>query len=65
VEKDQPLLRELAAGLSDGKSVSDVLAKRGPTFDELQAAWLAWGRARFNNVPAQGDPIFETPAEFR
>jgi hypothetical protein len=65
VEKDQPLLRDLVSGVADGQTVSDVLARRGPTFGKLQDAWLEWGRARFKSSPAAGAPIFEQPVEFR
>jgi len=63
VEKDQPLLRDLCKGLADGATASDVLARRGPTWNEFQEAWLAWGRGHFKN--ANAEVVFEPPPEFR
>ena len=63
VEKDPPLLRDLCKGLADGATAAEVLARRGPTWDVLQDAWLGWGREHFKNV--NDDGVFEAPPEFR
>jgi hypothetical protein len=65
VENDPELLRELASEVAQGQSIKDVLARRGPSFAQLQEAWLKWGRARFAKVRAAGDAVFEPPVEFR
>jgi hypothetical protein len=63
VEKDQPLLRDLAKGLADGQSPADVLARRGPTWAALEEAWLAWGRENFKSLP--NDEVVSRPPEFQ
>ena len=63
VEKDQPLLRDLCKGLADDATAAEVLARRGPTWNEFQEAWLAWGREHFKN--ANAEVVFEPPPEFR
>jgi hypothetical protein len=65
VEKDQPLLRDLAKGLAEGQTASEVLARRGLTWQAFQDAWLAWGRERFAREPARGQPVFDCPPELR
>lgn len=56
-----PLVRSLVAG----ENVARFLADNGTSITDLQAAWLAWGRARF--APGSGDdgPCFEVPVEWR
>jgi hypothetical protein len=63
VERDPPLLRDLCEGLADGSPAADVLARRGPTWNELQDAWLTWGRKHFQN--RVDGHVFDPPAEFR
>ena len=69
VEENPKLLRELARGLADGETAGDVLAHGGTTWQQLEDAWLAWGRKRFAadadaNVDANA-PAFTPPAEFQ
>jgi hypothetical protein len=60
------LLRELARGLADDQTASDLLARTGTTWRELEDAWLAWGRKRFTDAGAADDPTpFELPPAFR
>jgi len=63
VEKDQPLLRDLCKGLADGATAAEVLARRGPTWAELQEKWLTWGRERYRS--AGNGVVFEPPPEFK
>ncbi len=67
VEEDPELLRELARGLADSEAATDVLARTGTTWRQLDDASVAWGRKRFD-AGAGGDadaPAFTPPAEFR
>ena len=65
VEKDPKLLRELARGLADGETATEVLARGGTSWPQLQAAWLAWGRQRYVAGGNPDAPAFAPPAEFR
>jgi hypothetical protein len=63
IERDQALLRDLCRGLADGSTAAEVLARRGPTWHELQESWLAWGRESLKNP--RNDVVFDLPPEFR
>jgi hypothetical protein len=64
IEQNPKLLRELARGMADGDTASEVMTRTGTNWRQLEDAWLAWGRQRFG---ADGDadaPAFTPPAEF-
>ena len=63
IEQDPALLADLAKGLAQGSTAADVLARRGPTWAELQDAWLAWGREHFERQ--RDAAVFTSPEEFR
>ena len=63
LEKDSALLADLSKGLAEGSTAAEVLARRGPTWAELQDAWLAWGREHFERAP--DTTVFASPEEFR
>ena len=63
VDKDEPLLRDLCKGLAEGATAAEVLARRGPTWADLQDGWLDWGREQFQR--ADGEKVFDPPTEFR
>ena len=65
VETNPQLLRELARGVADGETASDVLARHDMTWPRLQEAWYAWGQQRFRAGGAAGAPAFDRAAEFQ
>jgi len=65
LENDQPLLRELARGLADGQTAEEILLNHGTSWQQLQDAWLAWGRQKFPAAQHDHPPPFDLPAEFR
>lgn len=65
VERDQPLLRDLAKGLAAGERATNILKQRGTDWQALEDAWLKWGRQRFKTAPPEGQPPFDCPPEFR
>jgi hypothetical protein len=67
LEKDQNLLRELIKGLADGETATQVLARNGVRWPQLQNAWFTWGQQRFRAGAAAADdaPAFSPPPEFR
>jgi hypothetical protein len=66
IDADQPLLRDLAAGVAHGVSAGDVLRRRGTHWQALEDAWYAWGRARFaGKTRAPDAPPFERFPEMK
>jgi hypothetical protein len=66
IDADQPLLRDLAAGVAHGVSAGDVLRRRGADWQALEDAWYAWGRARFaGKTQAPDAPPFERFPEMK
>lgn len=71
VEEHGDWLDRLAAGAAAGTPIDATLRECGTTLDELQSAWLAWGRGRFPaasstaaSAPAASSP-FEKPKEWK
>lgn len=64
VEREPKLLRDLARGLADGGTATEVIARAGTTWAKLEAAWFAWGQERFRGGNPDA-PAFAPPAEFR
>lgn len=62
VEKEPELLRDMATALAGDQAVADALQRRGMTVDQLQEAWLAWGRTRFRGDDRRPVPL---PEEWR
>ncbi len=60
-------LREIAAGLSAGRGLEDVLAELGTDVNELESLWYIWGRLSFTAPPAPGGshPHFPRPVEWK
>lgn len=65
VERDPKLLRDLAAGLSDGQSATDILARRQTDWQALERAWLEWGRQAFPADSSNLPVLFALPQEFQ
>lgn len=64
IEERPAWLPVIAAALADGKPTSEALRRCGGSFAELEAAWQAWGRARFKpGEPKEGTPMFPVPPE--
>jgi hypothetical protein len=65
LEERPDWLRKIAAGLAAGEPIETVLSECGTDFDELQAAWFAWGKRRFVDPQADGATVFAMPQEWQ
>ena len=54
-------LDRLAAGAADGVPIDVTLRECGVTLDELQSAWLAWGRRHFSATSPASSPAAASP----
>ncbi len=58
-------LGAIARGLADGRPIDDVLAELKTTLEQLQADWLAWGRATYGSPEVlEGGRHFPLPKEW-
>ena len=64
VEEKPQWLPMIAKSLADGETTEQALKRCGTTFDELEAAWLAWGKQKFPKPRVAGEPPFKVPAEW-
>jgi hypothetical protein len=64
VEEKPQWLPVIAKSLADGETTEQALKRCGTTFADLEAAWLEWGKQRFAEPAAAGEPPFKVPAEW-